>query len=267
MMPTRAFSSTGSQQPYVQNDISNQQPYVSDGSPYNGVSSQRPVPYQETVRVHYLGVYEQRHYVTVEHPGGTCYIDVVDRQPDYPLYYSTWTPYGGLHSQQSYFPVDHSDGSRNGGIPLPHLPVDYSAGNLYNGNPGPYLPVYYSAGNLYNGILAGLALHHYIADDIGILDDLAYHEQWWNHELLVSAEQSCQSGLLGETISQHLRTRTHVKAANQEPEICVICQVEYEDDETIGGLQCGHEYHADCVKKWLLKKNVCPLCNATALKL
>ncbi|KAK3015044.1 hypothetical protein RJ639_005569 [Escallonia herrerae] len=247
MMPTRAFSSTGSQQPYVQNGIPNQQPYVSDGSPYNGVSSQRPVPYQETVRVQYLGVYEQRHYVTVEHPGGTRYLDVVDRQPDFPVYYSTWTPYGRLSNQQSYIAVDQSGGSR------------------YGGNPGPNLPVDYSAGNLYNGILAVLAFHHYIADQIGILDDLAYHEQWWNHALLVSAEQSGQSGLSRETISQHLRTRTHVKAANQESEICVICQVEYEDDETIGGLQCGHEYHADCVKQWLLKKNVCPLCNATAL--
>ncbi|KAK3022555.1 hypothetical protein RJ639_047493 [Escallonia herrerae] len=236
MMPTRALSSTGSQQPYVQNGISNQQPYVSDGSPYNGVSSQRPVPYQETVWVQYLGFYEQQHYVAVEHPDGTRYIDVVDRQPDYPLYYSTWTPYGGLHSQQSYFPVDHSDGSRDGGIPPPYLPVDYSAGNHYNGNS------------------ADLAFHYCSEDQIGILDDITYYdfsdEHWWNHQPLpVSAEQSDQSGLSVETISQHPRTRTHIMAANQEPAICVISQIEYEHYKTIGGLQCGHEYHADCIQK------------------
>ncbi|KAL6347510.1 hypothetical protein AAG906_026032 [Vitis piasezkii] len=40
---------------------------------------------------------------------------------------------------------------------------------------------------------------------------------------------------------------------------------EYENEEKIGFLDCGHEYHADCLKKWVLVKNVCPLCKAPAM--
>ncbi|CDP04765.1 unnamed protein product [Coffea canephora] len=54
--------------------------------------------------------------------------------------------------------------------------------------------------------------------------------------------------------------------ADQEPEICVVCQCEYEDEETIGTLECRHEYHADCIKRWLMKKNVCPPCTREGIQ-
>ncbi|PWA89090.1 Zinc finger, RING/FYVE/PHD-type [Artemisia annua] len=47
---------------------------------------------------------------------------------------------------------------------------------------------------------------------------------------------------------------------------CIICMREYEKNERIGTLDCRHEFHADCVTDWLLRKNECPLCRATALK-
>ncbi|KAL2508724.1 E3 ubiquitin-protein ligase [Forsythia ovata] len=73
-----------------------------------------------------------------------------------------------------------------------------------------------------------------------------------------------------ETIVQHLKTRNfvNVKVANEnedEPEICVVCQGEYEENERVGMLCCGHEYHLDCITTWLLQKNVCPICKAEAL--
>ncbi|RVW42944.1 putative E3 ubiquitin-protein ligase ZFP1 [Vitis vinifera] len=40
---------------------------------------------------------------------------------------------------------------------------------------------------------------------------------------------------------------------------------EYRNQEKIGFLDCGHEYHAGCLKKWLLVKNVCPICKAPAM--
>jgi len=39
----------------------------------------------------------------------------------------------------------------------------------------------------------------------------------------------------------------------------MISQDEYKNKEEIGILQCGHEYHADCIRRWLKEKNVCPL--------
>lgn len=50
-----------------------------------------------------------------------------------------------------------------------------------------------------------------------------------------------------------------------EGEICVVCQEEYEAGLTIGTLKCGHVYHEKCIKKWLVQKNLCPICRSTAL--
>ncbi|WOH05235.1 hypothetical protein DCAR_0624649 [Daucus carota subsp. sativus] len=78
------------------------------------------------------------------------------------------------------------------------------------------------------------------------------------------------SRLSEETIMGHLKVRSYDATSeriNEEPDICVICQGEYEKDELIGGLQCRHEYHVECVKKWLQQHNSCPICKADAVSL
>ncbi|KAJ4972508.1 hypothetical protein NE237_005682 [Protea cynaroides] len=45
---------------------------------------------------------------------------------------------------------------------------------------------------------------------------------------------------------------------------CSICQEEYEADDEVGKLDCGHSYHICCIKQWLLRKNACPVCKAVA---
>ncbi|KAL7608453.1 hypothetical protein Lser_V15G12265 [Lactuca serriola] len=49
-----------------------------------------------------------------------------------------------------------------------------------------------------------------------------------------------------------------------EGKICVVCQEEYEVGQTIGTVKCGHVYHEKCIKKWLVQKNLCPICRSTA---
>lgn len=46
---------------------------------------------------------------------------------------------------------------------------------------------------------------------------------------------------------------------------CSICQEEYEADEEMGKLDCGHGYHIQCIKQWLAQKNSCPVCKAEVL--
>lgn len=41
---------------------------------------------------------------------------------------------------------------------------------------------------------------------------------------------------------------------------CTICQEEFEGDDEIGKLECGHFYHMTCIKQWLGKKKTCPVC-------
>jgi hypothetical protein len=45
-------------------------------------------------------------------------------------------------------------------------------------------------------------------------------------------------------------------------EICSICMVPLENGERVGDLDCGHHFHVECLKTWVLWRNVCPLCNA-----
>lgn len=44
---------------------------------------------------------------------------------------------------------------------------------------------------------------------------------------------------------------------------CTICYGELEDGDRVGALPCGHVFHVDpCLKHWLTRRNVCPLCLA-----
>ncbi|KAI7986489.1 putative E3 ubiquitin-protein ligase RHG1A [Camellia lanceoleosa] len=45
---------------------------------------------------------------------------------------------------------------------------------------------------------------------------------------------------------------------------CSICQEDYEADDEMGKLECGHFYHIDCIKQWLVQKNTCPICKTAA---
>lgn len=45
----------------------------------------------------------------------------------------------------------------------------------------------------------------------------------------------------------------------------LLFQSDYKDQENVGTLDCGHEYHAECVTNWLIVKNNCPICKSTAL--
>ncbi|WMV52285.1 hypothetical protein MTR67_045670, partial [Solanum verrucosum] len=70
-------------------------------------------------------------------------------------------------------------------------------------------------------------------------------------------------------VLKYLKIRIHhapeVVAPDVESDICAICQSEYENEENIGALQCGHEYHSDCIKQWLMRKTDCPMCRASVL--
>ncbi|XP_058100648.1 probable E3 ubiquitin-protein ligase ZFP1 isoform X2 [Magnolia sinica] len=104
------------------------------------------------------------------------------------------------------------------------------------------------------------------------IDDMSYEE------LLALEERigDVNTGLSEESIRKCLKTKIHVSCIASSPPdqsasmmqdngTCIICQVEYEENETIGILDCGHNYHADCIKQWLLLKNICPICKVSAL--
>ncbi|XP_052199639.1 probable E3 ubiquitin-protein ligase RHG1A [Diospyros lotus] len=94
------------------------------------------------------------------------------------------------------------------------------------------------------------------------VDNMSYEE------LLALGEQigSVSTGLSEDMIPKCL---IETKSSDKHHEgTCCICLEEYGSDEEVGTLKkCGHDYHASCIKKWVLMKNVCPVCKAPALAL
>ncbi|XVE58753.1 hypothetical protein DITRI_Ditri04bG0194400 [Diplodiscus trichospermus] len=54
------------------------------------------------------------------------------------------------------------------------------------------------------------------------------------------------------------------KVAMHVDKKCSICQEECEEDEEMGKLYCGHSFHIQCIKQWLVQKNTCPVCKTEA---
>ncbi|KAL8248453.1 hypothetical protein R6Q59_005321 [Mikania micrantha] len=71
-------------------------------------------------------------------------------------------------------------------------------------------------------------------------------------------------GLIEKVISENLKLSIH-SDDDEDDEICVICQMEFERSERLGVLECNHRFHPTCIKEWLIRKNLCPVCKAQAL--
>ncbi|KAL3618388.1 putative E3 ubiquitin-protein ligase rhb1a [Castilleja foliolosa] len=74
------------------------------------------------------------------------------------------------------------------------------------------------------------------------------------------------SNLTEDSISSYLKNRVSENRLADEEQICTIC-LDYlcKDPMNIATLDCRHEYHFSCIKQWLQRKNVCPLCNKIAI--
>ncbi|KAI5577045.1 hypothetical protein BDE02_09G087400 [Populus trichocarpa] len=96
------------------------------------------------------------------------------------------------------------------------------------------------------------------------VDNMSYEE------LLALEERigDVSTGLSGETILKLMKQQKHVPVSTESPaelEPCCICQEEYVDGDDMGIIDCGHDFHANCIKQWLMQKNLCPICKMTAL--
>ncbi|KAG2575211.1 hypothetical protein PVAP13_7KG420800 [Panicum virgatum] len=97
------------------------------------------------------------------------------------------------------------------------------------------------------------------------IDNMSYEE------LLALEERigNVNTGLSEEAVIKLLKQRKFSSwrlKASLDHEPCCICQEEYVDGDDLGSLDCGHDFHAGCIKQWLVLKNVCPICKSTALK-
>merc|ERR1719174_3346364 len=46
---------------------------------------------------------------------------------------------------------------------------------------------------------------------------------------------------------------------------CSVCLCDFEEQEKVKRLPCGHDFHQECIDKWLTKNAICPTCRASIL--
>nr|GEW46433.1 hypothetical protein [Tanacetum cinerariifolium] len=96
------------------------------------------------------------------------------------------------------------------------------------------------------------------------IDDMSYEE------LLALGERigSVGTGVPEHLISKCVQESIHCSSDQiQEEGSCAICLEEYANMDDIGMLgACGHDFHVGCIRKWLLMKNLCPICKAEPMK-
>ncbi|KAI7998306.1 E3 ubiquitin-protein ligase MBR2 [Camellia lanceoleosa] len=95
------------------------------------------------------------------------------------------------------------------------------------------------------------------------IDNMSYEE------LLALGERigSVSTGMSEDLISKCLTESIYCSSDQfQEEGKCVICLEEYKNMDDVGTMKtCGHDFHVDCIKKWLEMKNLCPICKGSAL--
>lgn len=104
------------------------------------------------------------------------------------------------------------------------------------------------------------------------LEDLEIDDEF--AEYSSSDDSEDEDDMSHETLERYIKIRMWGPKLDLSPpdissesvdEACVICLEEYNLRENIGELVCGHSYHVECIKKWLLRKSSCPICKQPAL--
>ncbi|EPS68702.1 hypothetical protein M569_06065, partial [Genlisea aurea] len=71
-----------------------------------------------------------------------------------------------------------------------------------------------------------------------------------------------KKGLTVETMSQFqpFTFKGSARGANKDAEECVICCSKFEQGNKLIALPCLHQYHEECITKWLKDNKKCPVC-------
>ncbi|KAK6143550.1 hypothetical protein DH2020_023898 [Rehmannia glutinosa] len=95
------------------------------------------------------------------------------------------------------------------------------------------------------------------------IDDMSYEQLLELEERIGNVSRGLSKEKIRGSMKQREYEGTH---ASPDLESCCICQEDYVAGDYIGKLGCGHEFHTSCIERWLILKNVCPVCKMTAVE-
>ncbi|KAF5737940.1 E3 ubiquitin ligase BIG BROTHER-related-like isoform X1 [Tripterygium wilfordii] len=90
-------------------------------------------------------------------------------------------------------------------------------------------------------------------------DELSYEELLALGEVVGSESRGLSADTIASLPSVNYKAGSSQNGSNDS---CVICRLDYEDDETLTVLSCKHSYHSECINNWLKINKVCPVCSA-----
>ncbi|CAK8577477.1 unnamed protein product [Lathyrus sativus] len=114
---------------------------------------------------------------------------------------------------------------------------------------------------LYHGMAEMHDRHREMRLDV---DNMSYEELLALGERIGDVSTGLNEDIIHKLMKQRFFTSLMTESSS-DLEPCCICQEEYTDGQKIGSLDCGHEFHTNCIKQWLMQKNMCPICKTTAL--
>ncbi|XP_015942058.1 E3 ubiquitin ligase BIG BROTHER-related [Arachis duranensis] len=89
-------------------------------------------------------------------------------------------------------------------------------------------------------------------------DELSYEELLALGEVVGTESRGLSTDTLAGLPSIKFKTGSDQHGSNDS---CVICRMDYEDDESLTVLSCKHLYHPECINNWLKINKVCPVCS------
>uniref|UniRef100_A0A1D1Y0M2 RING-type E3 ubiquitin transferase n=1 Tax=Anthurium amnicola TaxID=1678845 RepID=A0A1D1Y0M2_9ARAE len=94
------------------------------------------------------------------------------------------------------------------------------------------------------------------------IDNMSYEELLALEERIGNVNTGLSEDVMSKCVMKTIYCSSDL-IQDLEEQSCVICLESYEDKDELGRLKCGHDYHVDCIKRWLLMKNVCPICKSS----
>ncbi|KAL1819562.1 uncharacterized protein LOC108215699 isoform X1 [Daucus carota subsp. sativus] len=132
-----------------------------------------------------------------------------------------------------------------------------------------------SEGGFYNRFAQGLALadqsrlygsrtsldqHRDMRLDV---DEMSYEELLALGERIGSVNTGLSEDLIRMCVTQSIYCSSDI---TEEEGSCAICLEEYKNMDDVGMLKaCLHNFHVGCIRKWLLLKNICPICKSSVV--